>query len=170
MNRCARATTDPGVRSNGGPFATVAVGRGRTVGNDEGAVSSAEATPRTVRIRNAGPEPRRLSVEVSRGAEIPVDRTVEFPADGALELLLTEPADYRVLAGPADGDRTAVAVAHSSFEADAGPLDVTVLPDGRVETAASETPEVDAVTGRRDSAVGDARDGGTDRERRPVGP
>ncbi|NHN59249.1 MULTISPECIES: hypothetical protein [Halorussus] len=145
MNRCARATTDPGVGSNDGPFATVVVGKGRTPGNDAEAGGSDDAPPRTVRVRNAAGEPRRLSVAVSRGAEIPVDRTVEFPAEGALELRLTEPADYRVLAGPADGDRTAVAVARSSFEADANPLDVTVLPDGRVET-----PDVDPVAGCRD--------------------
>ena len=174
MNRCADTTAAPDVRSDGdGPFATVniggGIGNGVRGGSGDGVVDSEDVRPRAirVRIRNAVDEPRRLSVEVSRGARILVDRTVEFPAGGSLELVLNEPADYRVRVGLADGDPTAVNFSRSSFGSAAETTRVAVLPDGRVETTSAET-----VVGNRNSAVADADAdiGGADRKRRAVEP
>ncbi|WP_435174615.1 hypothetical protein [Halorussus sp. AFM4] len=186
MERRVNATTtreDPSDR--GAPFATVAVRRGTGARRGDGAAGDPipdaiqdadalpdadDARPRTVRVRNAAAEPRQLTVEVARGAGILVDRTVEFPADGVLELVLYAPGDYRVLAGLPDGERTALAVDRSAFRGGASTPELTVLPDGRVEATPDGTTGVEAVQRESASRPDTARDRGERRDGRASRP
>ncbi len=135
------ATTDEGrerfsgVRSDDDePFETVAVG------DRESVVFPENNKPYGVRVWNAADDARRIDLQVSKRADILVDRTVEFAADAYLELALNEPADYSVSVGLADADEeTTFEVERSQFDCNQSGTDVGVGADGRVETMSMST-------------------------------
>ncbi|WP_135824544.1 hypothetical protein [Halorussus ruber] len=123
-----------GVRSEEDePFRTISVGSRDEVAFPE------NNKPRGLRVWNAADEAREIDLQVSRGATILVDRTVEFAADAYLTVTLNEPADYGIAVGLADGTSTTFGVERTSFDCNTTGTDVGVMPDGRVETMSMST-------------------------------
>ncbi|WP_276301613.1 hypothetical protein [Halorussus lipolyticus] len=123
-----------GVRSDHGePFRTISVGSRDAVAFPD------NNRPREIRVWNAADEARDIDLQISRDAEILVDRTVEFAADAYLEVALNEPADHSVSVGLADGNATTFGVERTSFDCNSAGTDVGVMPDGRVETMSMST-------------------------------
>lgn len=124
-----------GVRSDDDePFETVAVGDRESVAFPDNNRAYG------VRIWNAADEARNIDLQVSRSADVRIDRTVEFAADAYLELALNEPADYSVSVGLADADEaTKFGVERSQFDCNESGTDVGVMADGRVETVSMST-------------------------------
>lgn len=58
--------------------------------------------PEFVFVWNDGPE-RDVGVHVDREGSVALDRSISFPVDGVLELLLNEPDDYTVTVSQGDG-------------------------------------------------------------------
>lgn len=115
------------------PFRTISVGSRDAVAFPD------NNRPRGLRVWNADDEARDIGLQISRDAEILVDRTIEFPADAYLEATLNEPADYSVSVGPADGNSTTFGVERASFGCNSAGTDMGVMPDGRVETMSMST-------------------------------
>lgn len=123
-----------GVRSDHDePFRTISVGSRDAVAFPE------NNRPRGIRVWNAADEAREIDLQISRGAKILVDRTVEFAADAYLEVTLNEPADYGVSVGLADGNSTTFGIERTQFDCNSAGTDVGVMSDGRVETMSMST-------------------------------
>lgn len=123
-----------GVRSDyEEPFRTI------PVGSRDAVVFPENNRPRGIRVWNAADEAREIDVQVSRGAEILVDRTIEFAADAYLAVELNEPANYRISVGRAGGTATTFGVERTGFDCNSAGTDVGVMPDGRVETVSMST-------------------------------
>lgn len=84
------------------PFAAITVGSRAGVRNPE------NNRPHLVRVWNDSDRARGLRLELRRGdGSVPVDRGVEFPADGYLSLRLFDPASYELTVSAVGGGATA---------------------------------------------------------------
>lgn len=95
--------------------------------------------PRGVRVWNAADEARKIDLQISRNAEIAVDRSIEFAADAYLEVTLNEPADYRISVGLTAEKATTFEIERASFDCNSAGTDAGVVADGRVETMSMST-------------------------------
>lgn len=117
------------------PFQTISVGS-----RDDVAFPDSNR-PRRVWVWNAADEARKIDLQISRDAEIVVDRSIEFGADAYLTVTLNEPANYRITVGIANGDteETNFEISQSSFDCNSAGTSVGVMADGRVETMSEAT-------------------------------
>ena len=164
----ARGTTEgggfDGIDSSADrPFAAITVGSRAGVRNPE------NNRPHLVRVWNDGERARTLRLELRRDDDgvAPVNRRVEFPADGYLALRLLEPASYALTVTPVGGEmgtatdtattatETAPATATATtsagatgetvriprtlFDCNDSRTDVRVGPDGAVESETTAT-------------------------------
>ena len=115
------------------PFRTI------SLGDREGVPFPENNRPHHLHVWNAADSLRDISLQIDRGDETLLDRTVEFAADAYLTVVLNEPAEYRVSVGLPEDEPTTVEVSRRSFDCNTSRTDVAVTSDGSVETVEMTT-------------------------------
>jgi hypothetical protein len=117
------------------PFQTISVGSRDDISFPD------NNRPREIRVWNAAEKARKISLQISRDAEIVVDRSIEFEADAYLAVTLNDPANYRTTVNLAqrDAEDTIFEVSRASFDCNSAGTDVGVMAEGRIKTISMST-------------------------------
>lgn len=118
------------------PFRTVELGK------REDAAFAENNRPRGLLVWNAVESARTIRLSVAQKGETLFDERIEFEADAYLNVVLNDPADYRVslgVSGDSSAGSSTFSVPRASFDCNSATTHVGVMTDGAVETQTVST-------------------------------
>ena len=87
--------------------------------------------PPTYLIKNARSTARTIHLQLVRDGEIVLNRTIEFPADGLVQITVFRPGNYTLEIDPSNSSKRVIDVP-LSFDCNIQTVNVGVHPDGTV--------------------------------------
>ncbi|MFB6268126.1 MAG: hypothetical protein ABEI31_10735 [Halodesulfurarchaeum sp.] len=109
-----------------GPFETI------PVGSRDGVPFPENNRAHAVKIWNHADEGRTITVTIDEGGAVLLERSLRFPADGLLEIVLNEPGTYTLELGVGGSTVDSVSLDRSRFDCNASSTQVIVTESGSV--------------------------------------